>query len=401
MGARMGRGAKQRVYVWPVCIRTFHWLYALSFFLAFFTVWFENLLHYHVAFGMVFLLLAFFRLVWGFIGPLYSNFHCFDFKGDHLLNYILHLFGQKEKTPGHNPASSWGAITMLVFGFLLGLSGLLLYGIQEGRGPAAFLNLDYYYEMDDLFVAHFWLAYATLAVVIVHIGGVVFEHLYHHTGIIWSMFTGYKYQTDGIDVKLDRKQNIFAAFFLTLAVVTCFYVVEYPDNALTRSVYRAIDYEKEHPVLALECGDCHVVFPAHLLPAGGWRLIMDTPDDHFGDELDLDEEDAQTIREYLVAHSAEHSTREAAFKILESVKEKEGPVYSIVHTPYWKKTHKKIPSKVFKSKAVDGKYSCDACHPDIVKGMIGDDRIRLPGVPFKEALNIGIFQPGKGNFKKD
>lgn len=382
---------KQKVYVWPLCIRTFHWLYALSFFLAFATIWFENLLTFHVAFGMVFFILAFFRVVWGFIGPLYSNFRCFDFQGDHLINYILHLFGQKEKTPGHNPASSWGAIVMLVLGFLLGVSGIALYGIQEGRGIASFLNRSIYYEMDQVFSTHFWIAYAMLAVVVIHIWGVVFEHLYHHTGIIWSMFTGYKYQTEGIDVRLDRKQNLFAAFFLLLSVGIYFYVVEVPENALTKSCYKPIDYEKEHPVLALECGDCHIVFPAYLLPAHSWRLIMKTPEDHFGDELDLDEEDAETIREYLVSHSAEHSSREAAFKILESLKEKEGHVYSIVHTPYWKKTHKRIPSKVFKKKAIDTKYSCDACHPDIVKGSIDDDKIRIPDTPFKEALRMRIF----------
>ncbi len=385
------RVVKHKVYVWPLCIRTFHWFYALSFTLAFFTIWFENLLTLHVAFGMVFDTLAFFRVTWGFIGPLYSNFRCFDFQGDHLLNYILHLFGHKEKTPGHNPASSWGAISMLVLGLLLGISGILLYGIQEGRGLASFLNTDMYYEMDDLFWLHFWLAYGMLGVVVIHIGGVLFEHLYHHTGIIWSMFTGYKYLADGIDVQLDRKQNIFAAFFLFLSAGIYFYVVEIPDNALTKSRFAPIDYEKEHPLLALECGDCHVVFPAYLLPAQSWRIIMDTTDDHFGDELDLDEEDARTIRDYLVGNSAEHSTREAAFKVLESIKWREEPVYSIVHTPYWRKTHKRIPAKIFKRKEIDSKYSCDACHPDIVKGSIEDDAIRVPGLSLKDMLEVRIF----------
>jgi cytochrome b len=392
---------KQKVYVWPVCIRTFHWLYALSFFLAFATIWFENLLTLHVAFGMVFLVLAIFRMTWGFIGPLYSNFRCFDFQGDHLLNYLLHLFGKKEKTPGHNPASSWGAISMLVLGLFLGVSGVLLYGVQEGRGIAGFLNTAIYYEMDRFFAFHMWVAYAMLAVVAIHIWGVVFEHLYHHTGIIWSMFTGYKYQTHGIDVKLDRKQNLFAGFFLFLSVAVYLYIVEMPENALTKSIYEPIDYEKAHPVLALECGDCHIVFPAYLLPAQSWRLIMDHTDEHFGDELDLDEEDAKTIREYLVAHSADHSSREAAFKILESLKWRYEHVDSIVHTPYWKKTHKRIPSSVFKNKAIDTKFSCDACHPDIVKGMIADDAIRIPGISAKEALKLRVWPKKRDDFNQD
>jgi hypothetical protein len=240
-----------------------------------------------------------------------------------------------------------------------------------------------------------------LGVVVIHIWGVVFEHVYHHTGIIWSMFTGYKYKTDGIDVKLDRKQSFFAAFFLLLSVIIFFYVVEMPDNALTISRFEPIDYEESHPVLALECGDCHIVFPAYLLPAQSWRQIMDTLEDHFGEELDLDEEDARTIRDYLVRHSADHSTREAAFKILESLKWRYEHVSSIVHTPYWKKTHRRIPAAVFKKPSIDSKYSCDACHPDIVKGMITDDAIRIPGISAKEALKLRVWPKKREDFNQD
>ena len=381
---------KRKIYVWPLCIRTFHWLYALSFFIAFGLIWFENLLTLHVAFGMVFLLLALFRLSWGIVGPLYSNFRCFDFQGDRFVNYILHLFGQKEKTPGHNPASSWGAMVMLILGFFLGMTGLLLYGIQEGRGITSFLNPYFFGYMDPIGLIHTVVAYLLLVVVVIHIGGVVFEHLYHRTGIIWSMFTGYKCDTGGIDVRLDWKQNFFALFFLFGSVWIYYYIVHSSDNALVKSRFADIDYEKAQPVLALECGDCHIVFPAYLLPEKSWNMIMDTLEDHYGEELDLDVEDAETIRAYLLQHSAGHSTREAAVKLLASVKGREN-VFSIVRTPYWRRRHKAISPEVFKSKAVDSKYSCDACHPDILKGRIEDDAIRLPDVPLKDALKMHIY----------
>ena len=46
--------------------------------------------------------------------------------------------------PGHNPASSWFALIVLGLGFSIVLSGLLLYGTQEGSGFFGFLNQAYF-----------------------------------------------------------------------------------------------------------------------------------------------------------------------------------------------------------------------------------------------------------------
>ncbi len=389
---------KHRIYVWPLCIRVFHWLYVFSFIAAFVLLWFENLLKYHVAFGAFFLFLTLFRILWGIIGPLYSNFKCFDLKGDHLINYILHLFGQKDKTPGHNPGASWGAIIMFILAIFTSISGVIFLGVQEGKGFLSFLNPLLYPYMESIGEFHAFSAYLLLGVIVLHILGVVFEHFYHHSGVIWSMFTGYKYVSEGESVKLNFIQTIFAGVFLLFSFFIFYYVVYTDDNILVKSRFSVIDYEKQYPILATECGDCHIVFPAYLLPAKSWEIIMDTPEDHFGDELDLEEEDAKVIRNYLVKHSGENSTREAAVKLLKSIKNKKD-VISIVSAPYWKKTHENIPSKVFKLKEVDSKYSCDSCHPDILYGNINDDCITIPGVTLKESLKMHIF-PKKRDKKR-
>ncbi len=381
---------KRKIYVWPVCIRTFHWLYAFSFSAAFILLWFENLLKYHIALGIFFFFLTLFRIFWGIIGPLYSNFRCFDLRGDHLINYVFHIFGHKDKTPGHNPGASWGAILMLIFASLTGISGVVLLGIQEGKGIFSFLNPYFYSYMEGFYNFHAFSAYALLVIVCVHILGVIFEHFYHHSGIIWSMFTGYKYALEGESVKLNFMQNVFAAFFIFFSLFLFYYTLYKDENFMTISRFQPIDYEKNYPLLYEECGDCHIVFPAYLLPKRAWNAIMDTPEDHFGDELDLEPEDSKTIREYLVKNSGENSTREAAVKILFSIKNKKD-IISIVNTPYWKDTHRHIPKRVFKLKEIDSKYSCDACHPDIVKGNIDDDNIRIPGVSFQESLKMHIF----------
>jgi len=37
------------------------------------------------------------------------------------------------------------------------------------------------------------------------------------------------------------------------------------------------------PLYRSECGDCHMPYPAGLLPAASWRRIMNGLEDHFGD----------------------------------------------------------------------------------------------------------------------
>lgn len=382
----------KKVYVWPRSIRVFHWLLGLSFFFSLVTSYFENLLLYHAAFGMVTLVLGIFRIIWGLVGPLYTNFAGFDFQKRHLVTYFWHLIGYREKTAGHNPASSWAALLILMLVVVIGISGQLLYGVQEGRGLLAFLNPLGYRWTASIDWVHRLSAYVLLAIASTHISGVVFEHLYHKTHIIMGMITGYKRVDDESmqDIHVDRSQNIFAVVFIALTIGTFAFALCFKGNPLVKSRFAPVDYERQNEAYALECSECHLLFPPQILPRASWAALMDGLADHFGEPVDLDASTARSIRNNLTQNSAETSSEEFAYKMLASFSQGGDPL-SVIKTPYWQKRHRHLPDSLFDRPAVDGKISCEICHPDIESGMIEDDRIRIPELTWKEALRFGVF----------
>ncbi|WP_419766374.1 MAG: cytochrome C [Arcobacter sp.] len=101
---------------------------------------------------------------------------------------------------------------------------------------------------------------------------------------------------------------------------------------------------------------------------------MDNLENHFGDDASLDEKDEKTILDFLVKYSAEKSTKEASFKILKSLENKD--IIAITQTSFWKNEHKDIPKDVFLHNEVKSKANCKACHSDVEKGLIEDDKIK-------------------------
>lgn len=97
-------------------------------------------------------------------------------------------------------------------------------------------------------------------------------------------------------------------------------------------------------------------------------------ENHFGDDASLDENDTKVILDFLLEFSAEKSKKEASFKILNSQDNKD--IIAITQTNFWKNVHKEIPKNVFLHNEVKSKANCKACHSDIEKGLIEDDKIK-------------------------
>ena len=97
-------------------------------------------------------------------------------------------------------------------------------------------------------------------------------------------------------------------------------------------------------------------------------------ENHFGDDASLDENDTKIILDFLVKFSAEKSTKEASFKILNSQENKD--IIAISQTTFWKKEHENIPKELFLHKDIKSKANCKACHSDIEKGLIEDEKIK-------------------------
>lgn len=166
------------VRVWDLPVRVFHWTLAISFAAAYTLSESERLRGVHVMFGYTVLALIAFRLLWGFVGTRYARFASFLYPPAAVARYLRGVAqGRPEAHLGHNPAGSYVIYAMLALGLLTGASG---YCTLNGIGGEA---------SEDL---HELLANGWLALVIVHVAGVIVSSVLHRENLVRAMLTGYK-----------------------------------------------------------------------------------------------------------------------------------------------------------------------------------------------------------------
>jgi len=168
----------QPIMVWDVPTRVFHWLLVLSFCGAFLTAESEHYRDIHVVLGYTLLGLLAFRLLWGFFGTRYAQFRSFLFKPGEIVAYLLSLAkGKPAHYIGHNPVGSVAIWLLLALGISSGVTGVMLF--QDVGGDA----------VEEL---HELTSNGMLAVVFIHVCGVVVSSLMHRENLVRSMITGFK-----------------------------------------------------------------------------------------------------------------------------------------------------------------------------------------------------------------
>ena len=364
------------VLVWDLPTRTFHWALATSFFTALFTAEFDRLRDVHVAFGYIALGLIVFRIVWGFAGTRYARFSSFAFPVRAAIGYTQALFrGKAPRHIGHNPPGSWAIYAMLALGLVICVSGVIVLGAEEQQGilrGVAERPLG-----EAIKALHESLSWAMFALVLAHLAGVIVESLAHRENLAAAMLSGRKLarKSDGIE----GSQRIVAVIIIIAAVVSAAWFLRWrvmeitgvhqlpfvgrslPDNATWRKV----------------CGTCHVPYHPTLLPARSWNAILDRVHDHNGMDLGIDAKTASEIREFLVTHSAETGTTEAAYRINRSIPLHDTP-RRITDTGYWLEKHRDIEEAYWSDAKVGSKSNCAGCHLDAREGTYEDAAMRLP-----------------------
>ena len=172
----------RQVLVYDFPTRVFHWLFA-GFFVTAFAI--SNLvddesarfsLHMLAGMGMVFVVVL--RIIWSLVGTRHARLTDLALNPLQLIGYLKRMFtGGGRRWIGHNPASSWAAVTMLGLAIGLGTTGYLM-----ATGG----------EKDTIKEVHELMANAFLVVVLLHIAGVVLHVLKHRDHLESSMVTGRK-----------------------------------------------------------------------------------------------------------------------------------------------------------------------------------------------------------------
>jgi len=172
----------KKILIWDVPTRLFHWLLVASFVGAFVTAESERQRDLHVFFGITLALLIGFRLIWGIVGTRYARFRSFLFGPRAVLRSLRSLATlSPPRSLGHTPPGSWAIWLMLALGMAVAATGYLV----ERDGAEA---------LED---AHAALAWTLLAVVGIHVAGVLLGSVLHRENLIMAMITGRKHGDPG------------------------------------------------------------------------------------------------------------------------------------------------------------------------------------------------------------
>lgn len=167
-----------KVKVWDLPVRVFHWMLAVSFAGAYALSESERLRNVHVMLGYTVLGLLAFRLAWGFVGTRYARFRSFAYSPLAAVRHLRdELTGRAPRYVGHNPAGSWAIYGLLLLGAATGVTGYLTF--NEVGGEA-------FEEVHEV------LANAWLLLVVVHVVAVLLSSVVHRENLVRSMITGDK-----------------------------------------------------------------------------------------------------------------------------------------------------------------------------------------------------------------
>ena len=167
-----------KILVWDIPARLLHWAFAASLGAALAISLLVDkerpLFQLHMLLGIVAVFLLVVRIVLGLIGSRYSRFVSWPVHPRELASYLTSAVVSKTKLyAGNNPGSAMAALLM----FLL-VPALFISGIGFGGE-----------SMEEL---HEVLAWAMLAVIVMHLMGLAWHTLRHRENISLAMVTGKK-----------------------------------------------------------------------------------------------------------------------------------------------------------------------------------------------------------------
>ncbi len=175
----------QKVRIWDLQVRLFHWAIVLLIPVLWWTA--ENdQLDLHILLGQIMLGLILFRLLWGLLGSSTARFSGF-LRGPGAV--IAYLTGRGGRGFGHNPLGGWSVVVMLLA--LVTQVGLGLFAIDEDalyEGPLSHLVS---YETARI-LAHrhetvFWILAALIAL---HVLAVLYYLVAKRDDLVTPMVTG-------------------------------------------------------------------------------------------------------------------------------------------------------------------------------------------------------------------
>jgi cytochrome b len=361
------------VPVWDLGVRACHWGLAAAVAACAVTgfVLGRTTLAWHLTAGAVVIALVAWRVVWGLLGPTYARFSSFVFPPARLLAHARGAFArQRQRHLGHNPLGA--AMVFALLGMLAAIvvTGTVVLGGLLKQGPLrAFLAFD---TGQQWLGVHNWLAIVLLVLIGLHVAGVVFESWRGRENLTAAMLSGAKPVQPPYQPVAPARARPRLALAIALGGLAA---GAFGIAALASLPGRGVPPPDPDPVVAEQCGACHLAFPASLAPAATWDAIMADLQHHFGADASLSPEQVSDIRGWLDANAARHWDTLPSHRLRQPAAD--GSL-RITDTPGWRRLHRDIADAVFTAKPIYRRSNCAACHADAATGRFAPQRIAIP-----------------------
>jgi len=208
----------QRIRVWDLPTRLFHWALVVLLFFAWATQEYNHM-EWHERVGYTILALLIFRVVWGFVGSDTARFTRFLRGPLAALRHLGHLHRREEDTEvGHNAAGGWMVLVMLALISVQAGTGLFANDLDDGgdtEGPLAqFISRDQSDYLGHIHSLNFKLI--EIAIVLHLVAIVTYLALKRHN-LVRPMITGTKLMPDW--VKAPRMRSPLLALAVLVVAV--------------------------------------------------------------------------------------------------------------------------------------------------------------------------------------
>lgn len=217
--------ATPKVRVWDLPVRVVHWLLVAAFFGAWITGEDGSPL-LHLLFGYSLAGLVLFRLLWGVVGTRHARFGDFVRGPGAVLTHVRGLLRREpDAHAGHNPLGALAVLAILGLGVAMGVTGWMMAAGGAGE------------SLEEL---HEALANAFMAVVIVHILGVLLTSVLQRRNLVAGMITGRKRSAEAPVAR----RGLVA--LLLLALLAGFWAVSLDGGQLPLGLSAGIDLNEGH-----------------------------------------------------------------------------------------------------------------------------------------------------------
>ena len=214
----------QRVKVWDLPLRLFHWALVIAIAIAFLSAEEDSALNeWHVLSGWIAGVLIVFRVVWGFVGGEHSRFSDFVHPS-HIPDHVSDLLrGRAEATLGHNPLGAMSVLLLLVL-----IAATVWTGAFGGE------------SVEDL---HEIIGWTLLAIVALHVAAVIVMSVLQRENLARAMVTGDKPAARHLGAVDSRPPSLIGIILALLVVIGCVYaVLEYDPQAFTLRSAEAFEH---------------------------------------------------------------------------------------------------------------------------------------------------------------